>query len=193
MFPQKFDFKKIKDKLFSPAGTKILLIAGFAGILLIFLSNFIPVGSGKPAAAVSSSSSGLDGDSGNLETKLEKILSDISGVGRAEVMVTFQSGAQNVYEQDQKQTTDRTTQSQLNGGTQLTENNDNEQKPVILNGDSGGQQALVKTRLAPQVKGVVVVCDGGNNPDVQEAVVNAISAALDLPSDHICVTKKSEK
>lgn len=187
--------KKFRELLFSPAGTKILVFAGFFGIALIFLSNFLPARnpSGTQAAAAAAASSSavtLDAYTDKLQARLTKIVTAIDGVGNAEVMVTFQSGEQNVYEQDQKQTANRTTQSQTDGA-QVTENNDNEQQPVILNNDSGGQQALIKTQLSPAVQGVVVVCDGGDSAVVKEAVVNAVSTALDLSADHVCVIKKS--
>lgn len=201
-----FNFKKITEKLFSKNGTKILLAAGFVGIALIFLSEFIPSASGvnagsassrvsaaanpAEAAAVSSQPTDEDEYENALQSQLKSLVCSIQGVGKAEVMITFGSGTQYVYEQQQKQTVEKSSQRGTDGAAQANENDDNETQPVVISGESG-QQPVVKTQLKPQAVGVVVVCDGGDDPTVQENVVNAVSTALGLPANHVCVIKKS--
>ena len=185
-------FKNLKEWILSPKGSRILLAAGIIGIALIFVSSFFPAPS-KQAAAAASSRTGLSEYAAQLEGKLKTMVSGISGVGKADVMVTFAGSAEYVYEQGQKTTTASTSQTQEGNVRQSTENNNQEQQPVVINGESGGQQALVKTELAPQVKGVVVVCDGGDVPRVQEDIVSAVSTVLDIPANHICVIKRSSK
>ena len=48
------------------------------------------------------------------------------------------------------------------------------------------QDALLKV-LEPEVRGAVVLCEGGGNPAVREAVVAAVRAALALPAYKISV------
>jgi stage III sporulation protein AG len=188
-----FNFKGIFEKFVTPKGTKILLIIGIIGIALIFLSEYVSFGSKQPKQASSSSSiQSLQSYSLSLEAKLKGIIGSINGVGKADVMITFDSGTQYVYEQTAKATNNTTDQKQGDGGTQTTQNTDQETTPVIITADSGGQQPLVRTELLPDVKGVVVVCDGGDNATVQENVTNAVSTALGLTSNHICVIKKSK-
>jgi stage III sporulation protein AG len=186
-------FKGIFEKFLTPKGTKILLIIGIIGIALIFLSEYVSFGNKQPQQASSSSSTeSLQSYTVSLEAKLKAIISNINGVGNANVMITFESGTQYVYEQTAKETNDTTNQTQGDGGTQTTQNTNQETTPVIITADSGGQQPLVKTELLPDVKGVVVVCDGGDSATVQENVTDAVSTALNLTSNHICVIKKSK-
>ena len=57
--------------------------------------------------------------------------------------------------------------------------------------DSGvGKQALVEEQLVPDIKGVAVVCSGGDDIAVIERITELVSVVLDLPSNRICVTKK---
>ena len=43
--------------------------------------------------------------------------------------------------------------------------------------------------ITPTVRGVVVVCDGGDNPVVMERVMSAVTKSLDISSDKVSITK----
>ncbi|MDR3552707.1 MAG: hypothetical protein P4L75_06235 [Clostridia bacterium] len=187
------DFKKIPEKLLSPKGTKLLLIAGITGIALIFLSQVISHGTKQQTTTVSSSSPSLADYTGGLEKKVKNLITAIDGVGKAEVLITFESSEKNVYQQQEKQTADTTEQTQKDGEKQTAQSSDEEDSTVIISSADGGQQALLETQLTPQVEGVVVVCEGGGNPVVQENVTEAVSTALGVSSNHVYVTKMSEK
>lgn len=58
-----------------------------------------------------------------------------------------------------------------------------------MKGSDGSEQALAVTEIQPVVKGVVVVCDGGGNPAVQQSVTEAVTTALDISSVRVCVIK----
>lgn len=181
-----FDFKKTKGALLGSKGSSILLIAGMAGVLLIFLSQFWPGSSSKPASSAASAKTSTSDYAKQLESSLGGIISNIQGVGRVQVMVTLESGVQYVYEQNQKTTSNRTTTSGDAGQTQ--ENTDNEQDTVLADNGSGAQQPLIKTEMQPPVRGVVVVCDGGNDPTVQDEVLQTVMTALNLPATSISIS-----
>ena len=50
-------------------------------------------------------------------------------------------------------------------------------------------QTMLVTEVLPKVRGVVVVCDGGNDPSVCERVSEVITTALNIPKRRVCVTK----
>ena len=54
---------------------------------------------------------------------------------------------------------------------------------------SDGKEALIKTQIEPKVKGVVIVCSGGEQALVQQRVIDAVTIALDIDSSKVCVTK----
>lgn len=182
-----FDFGNI-SKMFKGNKAIILCIVGLIGIFLIFLSEFVHPGTQTAASqATSSKDSDITAYENQTESRLEQIISQIDGVGRVKVMVTAESGVENVYEQDNKTTTDKSQQKGNDGSTQTQENDNNEQNPTVVNDSTGGQQPLVKVQRQPQILGVVVVCDGGNNPDVKENVVDSVSTALGLETNKINV------
>ena len=52
------------------------------------------------------------------------------------------------------------------------------------------EQKDTKTKeIQPTVRGVVVVCDGAENPKVQERVLSAVTKALNISSAKVCITK----
>jgi stage III sporulation protein AG len=44
----------------------------------------------------------------------------------------------------------------------------------------------------PQVQGVAVLCDGGGDVHIAARITEMLSALLALPTNHICVEKRSE-
>lgn len=187
-----FNFKKIIDIILSPKGFRILFAIFIVGVLLVSVSHFVSSDTKQQTQAKTTSVQSVSDYTQGLQDKLVKIISQISGAGKVDVLITLESGVENVYEQDQKLSTDKTQDTQGDGGKQVKENTDNEQKPVVVEAQEGGQTPVLKTQLEPKVKGVVVVCDGANDPDVQAAVTETVVTALDISSNHVCVTKRSK-
>lgn len=184
------DFGKMKQNL-TGKGTTILVVVGLIGILLIFLSGFLPTQASKSTSSVAQTSSNTSLYASQTEQKLKSILGRISGVGRVDVMVTVGSGVEYVYEEDQKSTADSTKSTQNDGSIQTQDNSNQELNPVVIDNGSGGQSPVVKKQIEPQITGVVVVCDGGGDPVIVEDITDTVSTALDLPANHISVSKMS--
>jgi len=66
---------------------------------------------------------------------------------------------------------------------------------IFLTLDNGGENVYLsnsdtKTKsIEPTVRGVVIVCDGGDDPIVVSRVLSAVTRSLSLSSDKVCVTK----
>lgn len=105
------------------------------------------------------------------EKRLREILMEIEGVGKAEVLLTINSTEEYVYAETVK-----------NGASQ-TENG-----YVII--DKGSEkEALVKKINNPSISGVVIVCEGGDDPKVCEKLYKAVSTALNIPTNKIYVAE----
>ena len=46
--------------------------------------------------------------------------------------------------------------------------------------------------IEPHIRGVLVVCEGGDNPVVVERITQAVTKALDISTAKVCITKLSE-
>ena len=106
----------------------------------------------------------------DLESELSAILSQISGVGKAEVLLTELSGSSTIYQTD-------TGQNQGNSDT------------VIVMDRNREEQGLVKQVLPPVYKGAIVVCQGADSASVRLSVVDAVKSVTGLSSDCITVLK----
>ena len=114
------------------------------------------------------------------EKRLEDILSKTQGVGQVEVAITLEGGVQRDFVQESQQessTDDSGSQSRSSSSTL-----------VIGNGSS--QEAVVRQELQPQVRGVLIVCDGAASDSVRLAVVEGVRTLLDIPSSRICVVQR---
>lgn len=168
----------------------IILCAGLAGMVLIVLSYMLSddakKSKSKTASAEASQQTLISSDEyvKKLEEKLGKIVSGITGSENVTVMVTLQSGAEYIYANDLKSNTEETA-----SGQNTTARRDAaEENYILIDTPEGGQAALLITELAPTVKGVVVVCDGGDDAKVKEKISAAVTTALDITSKRVCVT-----
>ncbi len=68
---------------------------------------------------------------------------------------------------------------------------------IFLTMDDNGENIYLnntdtKTQsITPVVRGVVIVCDGGDDPVVINRVMSAVTKSLDISSNKVCVTKLS--
>jgi stage III sporulation protein AG len=186
-----FDFKNVFSKISNKKVTTILVVVGFIGIVLIFLSDFFHSSASNPQQNLSSSDASSVFET-QTASKLEDIIGKINGVGRVKVMVTVESGVENIYETDNKASTDNTQNGGDSSG-QTQENKSSESSHVIIDNQGGGQEALLSKQIQPEILGVVIVCDGGSSSDVKESVTNAVSTALNLPTNRISVNRMQPK
>lgn len=169
---------------------RLILLLGLLGMALILLSTFW--GGGKKSTPTGETALTTEGYTLRLEERLYSVVSSIQGVGKVKVMVTLESGVEYVYAQEEKRNTDL-SQDYDGELTKKVQERDNSQSSFILvEGASGKKEALVQLAKEPVVKGVVIICQGAGDPVVEQRVTNAVSTALGISSNRICVTKISE-
>ncbi len=153
---------------------------GLAGIGLIFLSSWLPKTETDTAAPAASAASAASAQTQQqLEEQLTRLVSSIQGAGETVVMVTLDTEREQVYAANQTTESTRSDQEQT---SRL-------QTSHVLLQDGSGQQPLVEPTYMPQVRGVAVVCQGGEDITVVTRITEAVSVVLDLPASRICVTK----
>ncbi len=103
--------------------------------------------------------------SDELEEKVEQLCLSVSGVRRANVLLTLDTSEEYVMAKD-------------------VERNGDYQKSVIVDSASGGIELCV---VSPRVRGVAVVCTGGDKPAVKQKIISLVSSALGIDSSKISV------
>ena len=108
-----------------------------------------------------------------VEEQLSKLLSNVSGVGRVQVMLTISEGTKTIYQTD----TNKDLSDQSSSVTIET---------VIVTDANHAQNGLVNP---PTYLGAIVLCQGADSPEVRLAVVEAVSKITGLGADSIAVMK----
>ena len=162
---------------------KWLLIMGIGGIVLIFLSTFISKDNNK-----NYEEKNTEEYIKILEANLKEIVDGICGSKNSSVLVTLESGIEYVYANEKKENSDVNVDNDGENKNKSQSKDSIEEKHIIYNSPSGGEQALIVTELAPRIRGVVVVCEGGNNEAVREIVTGAVMTALDISNTRVYVT-----
>ena len=99
----------------------------------------------------------------DLENRLEELINQISGVSSAKVLITLEQTNEYIYASD---------------------DSDTSQKHVIVN------EALVYvTENLPKIKGVAIVCKGGNNDVTKRKITELTCSLLGIYSTSVYVTE----
>lgn len=169
----------------------ILIIFCGVGILMVLFSNlfFTSSNSEKKVAADEKNEEGAAEYVMKITDELKRLIKNIEGVGSCEVMLTVESGPQHVYVSEEKNSEQKTEDTE-SGRMRIETKREGEETYVIIN-DQNGQRALIRTTLSPKIKGVVVLCSGADNPTVKLSVVNAVTTIFKIPSNRVCVIKIS--
>lgn len=178
---------KIQDLLLKDKFRKIIIVLGILGIVLIFFSSFFK-GTNKNNEKNNDDYS-TQNYVAHLETSLRELISNIKGAGNTRVLVTLENTEETVYateEKKNKQATEDKSEGQM---SKKRESDDCEKKYITVRDANGTERALSVTQIQPTIKGVVVVCDGGDDPQVQQRVTDAIKTALNITSKRVYVTK----
>ncbi len=181
-------------KLFSGMGgdkvKNIIIVAGLVGIALIFFSSFIKPSSQNQQEQEESATITAEEYADQLEKNLTEVISSIQGAGPSKVMVTLESGVQTKYATEEKTNSEASQDKDSNGETTRSQQSgDSEITYITVRDANGAERALEITEIQPTVKGVVVVCSGGEDPVVQQRVIDAVTTALNISSKRVCVTR----
>ena len=158
--------KKILEKLREDKKVLLILLLSLLGVVLIAFSEFDTDSSA--ASEVDAQLSG--GDSECAESKLENIIKKINGVGDVAVYITYDCEYETVYAVNSEKRTDNDSE-------------DTKTEYIITDKDTG----LVLKTVYPKVRGVAVICQGGNDPVVKEKIYSIVSALFEISSNKISV------
>lgn len=126
------------------------------------------------------------------EIRLRTLLSQIQGVGKVDVMITYSSDGENVPAYDTNRKTSRTDEKDSEGGTRNISEDESENTLVYEDSPAGGKAPVILKKLRPEVKGVLVVADGADSVIVRERIVNAVRVVLDIPVHRVEVVQRKK-
>lgn len=117
---------------------------------------------------------------------LEQILQGVQGAGRVSVRVSLAGALMNEFAVDQTSNRTTTQEHDRNGGSRVVTRAEESGRVVSIQ-SAGGQEALIRQIRRPEVRGVLIVAQGADNPAVRVSLTRAAQAALDAPLYRITV------
>lgn len=117
-----------------------------------------------------------------LEIKLKNILSNISGVGEVEVLITYAetSSVNPIYNEDSQQSV--TEEEDTNGGKRTISSTNNKKEVVYSNNN-----IITQSVSSPEIQGAVIIAKGAGQANVKANIIQAVEAATGLSTYKIQV------
>lgn len=141
---------------------RYVLLMMMAGVILLLL----PSGTGVAVAEDVTTQIQEDQWLEELEVRLADTLSLIEGAGETQVMLTLADDGQRIVAQDVE---------------------DSATVNVIVTGADKGEDVVELQTVTPTFRGALVVCQGGDDPQVQLQIMAAVSALTGLGSNKIAI------
>lgn len=117
-----------------------------------------------------------------LEDRIKNIVSSIDGAGDCTVMVNLISTSESVYVTENKKSYD---------SSDSASKSESEDSIIKMSDSDGNEYALIKKKIMPEISGVTVICEGGNNNTVKSSVIVAVSTVLNIGTNKVCVIAKA--
>ena len=164
-----------------------ILFIGLLGIALIFISGTFSETKEPQPEIEEETAVTADDYRKQLEQELSEIISYIDGAGEVKILITMETGTEDVYAVEKK-TEEKTSQSAEDDSGSSEGEYKEENKYVTVKRKDGSEDAVLRKQIMPKIRGVLVVCDGGGNSVVKEKITQAVSGALNISGGKVFVT-----
>lgn len=172
--------KSFYNKFFDLKNNKksaiIIALIGIIGIILVLFSDFSFTDKSTDETAGEESSVTSENIE-VLEKKLSDIISKINGAGKTYVMITLETSKEYIY-----------AESKENESSENESDRQNSEKTdiAVIDSDSG-EKPLVTRIDEAKIRGVFIVCDGGNKAVLKEKIIEAVCALLNVSANKVSI------
>ena len=125
------------------------------------------------------------------ENKLENALRKVSGVGDVEVTVTLKGSKEQIPLKDSSSTQESLNEIDGEGGSRTDSSIQKEENTVLVTNENGDPGPYIVQELEPEIEGVLVIAEGGDNAMIQMDIMEAIEVLFDVPAHKVKVMKMS--
>lgn len=122
----------------------------------------------------------------SMVLELEEILSNISGVGNVEVMITYAQTSKTMPVYNEEGTQESTEETDSQGGTRKVNKTDTK-KEIIYEETDDGKKLITQSIISPVVEGAIITAQGANNATVKANIIQAVGAVTGLATHKIQV------
>lgn len=183
---KKEDITKILERIKTKLGAKklslLLAVLALAGAALILLSPPDKKDAQQSEPAVADEEAYNASYIASLEESLRQAISAVRGAGSAEVYLTLERGVRYVYATEAKSSGDE----RRSGEGDYTQSSERESSLVVVDGDNGRQPVMLE-REEPSVLGVVVICEGADDAEVRQNIIELAATLCGVGTNRVKV------
>ncbi|MGN0404215.1 MAG: stage III sporulation protein AG [Bariatricus sp.] len=122
-----------------------------------------------------------------LERRLEDALAQVQGVGKVSVMITLSASSEKIVEKD-RETSSETTGENESGSSKRSSSSETS----VYTGNGSDETPYITKELSPDIEGVLVIADGGDDAVVIENITEAVQALFPVDTHKIKVMKRNQ-
>lgn len=123
-----------------------------------------------------------------IENKLEEEFAKIEGVGKVVVIITMKTKGEIVLNKDTPTSESQIIEKDAQGGSRESNDSERQETTILINSGNGERPIIIKEFL-PEVNGILIIAEGGDNIYIKSNLINAAKVLLDLPAHKIEVMK----
>lgn len=127
-----------------------------------------------------------------LEGRLENILRKVNGIGEVEVMITLRASKEQVPLKDVPYTQEGLNEVDGEGGSRTNNSIQKEESTVLVINEDGNTQPYILQEREPEVEGILVIAEGGDNVLIIMDIIEAAEVLFDIPAHKVKVMKMSD-
>ena len=168
------------------------LICGLAGLLLLVIAAPVKQKEQKKTqeeVTVQSQEPTEDQIRQSYEQQLESVLSQVEGVGTVQVAVAMESTGKKQVEKDSPEDTSTSSEKGDSGTERTSQTVTTGETTVYEDTGDGGQTPYISSSTYPEIRGVIVVAQGGGNPVIVQQIQEAVMALFHVEAHEIKVLK----
>jgi len=145
---------------------KLILFLAIAGILLLAADLLFIKGSSGDKNKDKIPATVYTAYTEELERRVSDICEKVAGVSNVSVLLTLEGSNEYVYAEN-------------SSGASVYDY-------LVIDGKDGEEPVLIKEIYA-SVRGIAIVCDGGDSPKVKATLTELLSSAFNLPTNKISI------
>ena len=123
------------------------------------------------------------------EQRLRKILEQIDGVGKVEVMIRASASKAYIVEKDIVKNESTILETDSSGGTRNSTEEAHNEASIYTKDSKGNDIPLIVKELEPEIEGVLVAAQGGDIESLVSEITQAVQVLFDIPVHKIKVVK----
>lgn len=175
---------KILKNLKSPKG---LIFAGIVGLILIFLSTLGGESEKTPEPKENGTFS-VSEYKAELESDIFRLVKEITGSKEVSVVVTLENTVSYSYADTREEiSSGKSGEKTAETGTELKSGY------ITVKTADGGEEALLVTAEMPEIRGVAIVCEGGDSEIIAEKILNTVTSALNITKKRVYICGRNTR